>query len=100
MHETLTLPFKGNRDYIHGTSLFNSVVQAAARLGLEAGTVNLTFKHVIRNSACTLEQRPPNPEDAVVAKLSDQNGESITLCINESVEPGQTNRQEFNEPEV
>lgn len=100
MFEDLIFLFKGNRDYVHGTSLFNAVVEAAERRGLSKGTVNITLKSMIHNPVCVLEQRSPASDDAVVAKLSGQNGEDITLCINEAVTTRPTERQAFDEPEV
>jgi len=100
MSEILKFVFKGGRNYVHGTSLFNALVQAAEQRGLAEGTINVSFKHMIRKPVCVLAQRLPNTEDAVVASLSPVGAESVTLCINEASEAEEADRQEFDEAEV
>lgn len=100
MSEVLRFAFKGSRNYVHGTSLFNALVQAAEQRGLLEGTINVSFKHMIRNPTCVLEQRASNAKDAVVARLTSTGEESVTLCINEGPEIEEDERQEFDEAEV
>jgi hypothetical protein len=100
MSEILKFVFKGNRDYVQGTSLFNALVNAADERGLTEGKINVSFKHMILNPVCVLEQRSPTTEDSVVARISGKDGKSFALCINEAVETEIADRQEFEEPEV
>jgi hypothetical protein len=100
MSEILKFVFKGNRDYVQGTSLFNALVHAAGQRGLTEGRINVSFKHVINNPLCVLEQRSPTSEDSVAARISGKNGDSVALCINEALETEIADRQEFDEPEV
>lgn len=100
MSEILKFSFKGSRDYVHGTSLFNALVNAANQAGLDDGRINVSFKQMIHNPVCLLEQRLPQPGDAVVAKFSGPSGAGFTLCINGAIQTEQTGRQEFNEAEV
>lgn len=97
MSQILKFVLKGSRNYVHGTSLFNALSQAAGERGLPAGNINVSFKHVIYNPVCVLEQRPPMAEDSVVAKISAQNAEGFVLCISEALETEETTREEFDE---
>jgi len=100
MSEILKCIFKGSRNYVHGTSLFNALVQAAGERGLTEGRINVSFKHMIHNPVCVLEQRSPSAEDSIVAKISGEGGKAFALCINEAVETAIADRQAFNELEV
>lgn len=100
MSEVLKVVFKGSRNYIHGTSLFNALVDAAGQRGLVESKINVSFKHMIHNSVCILEERAPTAADAVVAKIAGPNGESYPLCINAATETEEAVRQEFDEPEA
>lgn len=100
MSEVLKFAFKGNRDYVHGTSLFNALACAASQQGLAHGKIDVSFKHMIRNPVCVLEQRSPMSEDSVVARVSGQNDEHFVLCLNEASQTETADRQEFDEPEV
>ncbi|MCB5161519.1 hypothetical protein [Marinomonas algarum] len=96
----LNFPFKGAREYVHGTSLFNAVVQAAVDKGLSSGEVNVSFKSMIHNPECVLEWRKPTPQDAVVAKFTSPYSEDAVICINEAKITGVAKRQDFDELEV
>ncbi|OHY79845.1 hypothetical protein [Marinobacter sp. AC-23] len=100
MPESLKFAFKGNRNYVQGTSLFNALVHAAGQRGLTEGMINVSFKRMIHSPVCVLEQRSPTTDDPVAAKISGKDGESFGLCINESSETEVADRQEFDEPEV
>src|SRR5690606_9563048 len=100
MSEVLKFVFKGSRNYVHGTSLFNALAYAAAQRGMTEGKLNVSFKQMIHNSLCILEEREPTTDDSVVAKITSNDGVIIALCINEAADVGITDRQEFDEPEV
>ncbi|WP_029653219.1 hypothetical protein [Marinobacter daepoensis] len=100
MSEVLKFVFKGDRNYIQGTSLFNALIEVAGRIGLSKGKINVSFKHMIHNPVCILEQRAPTAADAVVAKIVRTDGESYSLCINAAAETEEAVRQEFDEPEA
>lgn len=100
MSEVLTFAFKGNRNYIQGTSLFNALVDVASQRGAAKGKINVSFKHMIHNPVCILEKRAPTAADAVVAKIAGTDGESYSLCINAATETGEAMREEFDEPEA
>jgi hypothetical protein len=100
MSETLQFVFKGSRNYVHGTSIFNALIQAACQRGLVNGKIDLSFKHMIHNPLCILEERSPSSDDFVVAKVSGNKGERFVLCIKESSETKEADRHEFNENEV
>lgn len=100
MSETLTFGFKGSRNYVHGTSLFNALVQAAGRRDLGEGKISLSFKHMIYNPACILEERSPAANDSVVAKITGNHAEHFVLCINESSKIKEAERQKFDEQEA
>lgn len=100
MPERHQFVFKGSRDYVQGTSLFNAVVEAAKERGCAEGTLNVSFKRMIYNPVCRIEQRTPNAEDAVVAKFVCDGDSAFTLAVNEAPETGEAKRQEFDEPEV
>lgn len=100
MPEVLKFVFKGSRDYVHGTSMFNALVQAVSQRSVMEGTINISFKHKIHNPVCVLEERLPVRGDSVVAKIIGNNGDSFTLCINESSETEDIERRAFDESEV
>jgi len=100
MSEVLKFVFKGNRNYVHGTSLFNALVEVAGQRGLAEGKINVSFKHMIHNPICILEERAPIGADAVVAKIAGPDGESYSLCINAATETEEAVLQEFDEPEA
>jgi len=100
MREKLKFALKGNRNYVHGTSLFNALVSAAEHCGCGEGKINVSFKQMIRNPLCILEQREPTAQDAVVARIVGQEGVQFTLAINEASETEEADRQAFDEPEV
>src|SRR5690554_517724 len=82
MSEVLKFVFKGSRNYVQGTSLFNALVEAAIQRGFAEGKISISFKHMIHNVVCILEERAPTPADAVVAKITGFGGDSCELCIN------------------
>lgn len=100
MSEILKCVFKGSRNYVQGTSLFNAMVHAAVQRGLPEGNIDVSFKHLIHNPICVLDERSPTTEDAVVARITGKNGKSFTLCINESSEIEKTDQQELDEEEA
>ncbi|WP_379865426.1 hypothetical protein [Marinobacter sp. M5B] len=100
MSEVLKFVFKGNRNYIQGTSLFNALVEVADQRGLAECNINVSFKHMIHNPVCILEERAPTAADAVVAKITEPDGESYSLCINAAIETEEAVRQGFDEPEA
>ena len=100
MSQTQKFVFKGSRDYVHGTSLFNAIVDAAKEEGCAEGTLNISFKRMVHNPLCVIEKREPGAEDAVVAKISCEGGSPFILTVNEATETAEADRQEFDEPEV
>jgi len=100
MSKSLKFVFKGNRHYVQGTSLFNELVTASEERGLGEGKINVSFKHIISNPLCILEERSPTAADSVVAKVANKKGVSVTLCINEAPDTVEPSRQEFDETEV
>lgn len=96
----LKFVFKNNRNYVHGTSLFNALLDASKQRGLTEGKINVSFKQMIYNPVCVIDERMATTEDSVVANISGPNGESFCLCINESLEAEEVGRQEFDEPEA
>lgn len=100
MSEILKFVFKGNRNYVQGTNLFNALVHAADQRGLPEGRINVSFKHMINNPLCVLEERSLTADDSVAARITGKNGEKLSLCINEAPETEIADRQEFDESEV
>lgn len=100
MSEVLKFVFKGDRNYVQGTSLFNALIEAAGQRGLAEGRINVSFKRMTHNPVCTLEERAPTAADAVVAKIAGSDGKSYSLCINAATETEEAVRQEFDEPEA
>lgn len=100
MSELIRFVFKGNRDYVQGTSLFNAIVDAAQKRGITGGKINVSFKQTIQVSICELEQRSPTAQDSVVAKIAGENGENLALCINAGAQTEEAEREAFDEPEV
>jgi len=97
MSRILLFPFKGDRNYVHGTSLFNEFSREAQQHGVDSGLVSISFRRMIYNPLCVLEVRPSSAEDAAVAHISGRAGESLVLCINEASERGGIVRQDFDE---
>lgn len=100
MTELLEFVLKGNRNYVQGTSLFNALVNAACHNGHMQGQINVTFKRMLHNPVCVLEQRAPKQSDAVISRITGLNGESLTLCINEANEIAVSVREEFDESAI
>lgn len=100
MPEKLKFVFKGNRDYVQGTSLFNALVDAAGERGAYEGEIDVSFKKMVHNPICLLEQREPTPDDAVIAKICTSDGKQITLVLNAASEIENADRQEFDEYKV
>lgn len=82
MAQELEFAFKGKRDYVHGTSLFNAALDVARAQGLGDGTIDIAFKHMITTPRCELELRKPGPRDAVAARIQNDAGVTLELCVN------------------
>lgn len=91
---------KGNRDYVHGTSIFNAVIAAARKKGHIEGKINLSFKRMIRNPVCIIEYRPGQAEDAVIAGISTADADTLNIVINEAQKTAEAQRQPFDEAAV
>lgn len=100
MLETLKFSFKGDRSYVHGTSIFDAIVHAASQRGVTNGKINIFFKKKVYNPICVLEERTPTPKDSIYAEIDGYHGKSIILCINESSDTSEAGRQEYNEQEI
>ena len=82
MEQQLEFAFKGSRNYVHGTSLFNAALDVARGQGVAAGTIDLAFKHMITTPRCLVALGKPGPQDAVAARILDDAGNSLELGIN------------------
>lgn len=98
--QTFLLPFKGHRDYVHGTSLFDSVVSVARNRGIASGRVDLAFHRMLRNPLCVIEERAPLRDDAAVARIESECGECIELVINPSTVAGEVSRVPYDEERI
>jgi hypothetical protein len=82
MSELIQFSFKGDRNYVHGTSLFDALVRHAEHRGIKSGRINILFKQKIDSPECILEERIATTDDSVVAKLLSFEGCSHSFCIN------------------
>lgn len=98
--QTFLLPFKGHRDYVHGTSLFDSVVSVARTRRVASGRVDLAFHRMLRNPLCVIEARASVRDDAAVARIESERGECINLAINPSTESGEVSRVPYDEEQI
>lgn len=100
MHHELEFPLKGKRNYVHGTSLFNAIVSIARDEGFSSGRANISFKHMLENTLCTVEHRKPTASDAVAAELQADDGSRLHLCINPAERKGAVQREEYDEAAI
>jgi len=100
MSEIIEFVFKGSRDYVQGTSLFNALVEAANKRGVHEGRINVSFKNMIRTPLCILDERTPASTDSVVAKIIGPQSECYAFSINGAENSKSAERQEFDEAEA
>lgn len=92
----IVFPLKGERDYVHGTSLFDEVERVSG-LQSDGAEVDISFRKMIHNPSCTLEIRPAKTDDSVIARIVKDSGEVLTICVNSSNEIVESVRIEYNE---
>jgi len=100
MQERVTFVFKGERDYVQGTSVFSAVVSALQTAGIAGGELDISFRKMLRSPAAILERRNPTPEDAVVARISCPDGDPFHICVNDAPEAPPPVRQAYDEAEI
>ena len=101
MKQELEFAFKGNRDYVHGTSLFNAALDVARGQGVAKGTIDIAFKHMITTPRCLVALGKPGPQDAVAARILDDAGRSLELCINPAHgDAGEAQRVAYDEAAI
>jgi hypothetical protein len=81
--KTVNFVYKGDRNYIQGSSIFNSIVNSIIEKGFFSGELSVSFKKIITTSTCVLEFRPNNDQDACVARFKGSDYKNFQeLCIN------------------
>ncbi|WP_300521420.1 hypothetical protein [Alcanivorax sp.] len=98
MKKNVQFVFKGNRDYVQGTSLFNSIVKNLADQGVEKGVLDVSFRKMVCSPVCVIEDREFQPEDAVTAHASsDETDKAVTLVLYEADSSEDPVRVDFDE---
>lgn len=100
MHVKISFPFKGARNYVHGTSVFDEIERYLVGQGFLGGDVDLTFRHMMLTPDCILEVRSARADDSVVAKVSLHEGGGFTLCLNPDNSGSEVERIEYDENEI
>ena len=101
MKNNVQFVFKGNRDYIQGTSLFNAIVNNIIDQGIEKGVLDISFRKMVHRPVCVIEDRGYQPEDAVTAQVRDhEENESLSLVLYEIDSVEDSERVEFDEEAV
>ncbi len=97
----VSFPFKGNRDYIQGTSVFNAIVTFSQQIGIKQGTIDINFKAMIESPNCVIELRAAQSDDAVSANIScAQSGKKISLVVNPSSITSPMHRVKYDETNI
>jgi hypothetical protein len=102
MKKEIQFVFKGNRNYIQGTSLFNAIVNNVVDQGIEKGSLDVSFRKMVHSPVCVIENRGFQSEDAVtahVSKAEDDKAFSLVLYETDSVVEDPV-RVEFDEESV
>lgn len=98
MKKEIPFPFKGNRDYVHGTSLFNAIVKSLAEQGIETGVLDVSFRKMVYSPVCIIENRNFQLEDAVTALARSSEGDkAVSLVLYEADSSEDPVRVEFDE---
>ncbi|MDX1409553.1 MAG: hypothetical protein R3330_15505, partial [Saprospiraceae bacterium] len=101
MNYELVFPFKGERDYVHGTSIFNAFVELAMQqLGITNGFMDLIDRALIYNSNCLVREMKPGMSDAVTVVISSTSGQSREFVLNPATEAGPTERVRYDEEAI
>lgn len=101
MKKQVNFVFKGNRDYVHGTSLFNAIVNNIVDQGIQKGALDISFRKMVHSSVCIIENRGFGPEDAVTAHVSKSEGDdALALVLYEDDSVEDPVRVEFDEEAV
>lgn len=101
MKKKVQFEFKGNRDYIQGTSLFNAMVNNAIDQGVEKGSIDISFRKMVNSPVCIIENRGFQSEDAVTAHVSNGEGdEAFSLVLYETDSMEDPVRVKFDEEAV
>jgi len=88
MNELIKFKFKGNRNYVHGSDIFNNIT---ALLKEDEFTLDLSIRKV-STSYCVLKQQAEDG-DVVTSIIKTNSGQYVLVNGNESV----TERYEFDE---
>lgn len=93
--------FKGNRNYIQGTSLFNAIVNNVVDQGIEKGSLDVSFRKMVHSPVCVIENRGFQSEDAVTAHVSNgEDDKAFSLVLYEADSVEAPVRVEFDEEAV
>lgn len=100
MHVKLSFPFKGTRNYVHGTSIFEELEKYLVGQGFGGADIDLAFRHMMLMPDCVMEVRPARADDSVVAKVSLHDGGGLTLCLNSDASGSEVERVSYDENEI
>jgi hypothetical protein len=95
--ESLLFKLKGPRTYVQGASLFNALVSFADSKGWKEGKIKASFRKMVTNPLCIIQDKHPSADDAVTAEVVNSNGESLLISINPASEQGLIVREDFDE---
>lgn len=95
-----SFPLKGSRQYVQGTSIFNAFVSAATSVGHAQGNIDVTFKKMVSNPDCLIQERASQSEDSSVALVTGLDGSKTTFCLVPAEAKGQISRVGYDEDAV
>lgn len=99
----LNLQFKGQRDYIHGTDVYNAIQSLAFHLtdSIEAFVSNLAFRRFAKNDCdLSLNQPDTNLDYVAKGKISDSQGQEIRHFWVLETERAPKGRYAFDEKKI
>jgi hypothetical protein len=100
IREEITFSLKGSREYVQGTSIFESVIQLLHKDGIGEGKIDISFKKMTLNTHCIIEQRSPTPEDHAIAKITLKNNDIFCLCLTGASLQGARQRVSYDEDAI
>lgn len=100
MQVKTVFPFKGGRTYVHGTSMFDEIGALLKSQGCIGAKIDIAFRKMIPNPNCTLEIRPAQADDSVVASISRPAGDDLVICLNPTAEMAEPARIEYAEDRI
>ncbi len=100
MQVKTTFPFKGGRTYVHGTSMFDELGEFLKSQGCVGAKIDIAFRKMIPNPNCTLEIRPAQADDSVVATISRREGDDLVICLNPEAEMAEPVGIEYDEERI